>query len=210
MAILPADPTPPPVKRRNRLATMERILRATGEIMGEIGVEKAGINAIAERAAVNKVLVYRYFGGWNGLIEAFVQRGFFLSLLSERGQEALPTNPPLADRGQLWQTTIHTVLEELRERPAARALLRWEMANSQTELAQRLAQLRSEAFEKAIAKLAPAGDGDAAATVALLWGGLVYLTLVSEHRSTLIDVDLQTPAGWGRIKTAVGRLVSPD
>ena len=190
MATLPPDPTPKPVKRRNRLATMERILRAAGEIMGEAGLEQASINAIAQRAAVNKVLVYRYFGGWNGLIEAFVQRGFFLSLLSERGQESLPMNPPLADRDQLWQITLNTVLEELRERPAARALLGWELANSQTELARRLAQLRNEAFGKAIAKLTPAGDADAAATIALLWGGMVYLTLVSEHRFRLIDVDL--------------------
>lgn len=207
MATLSADPTVKPVKRRNRLATMERILRAAGEVMAEVGTEKAGINAIAERAAVNKVLVYRYFGSWNGLIEAFVQRGFFLSLISERGQEALPTNPPPADRGRIWQATLARVLEELRQRPAARALLRWEMANSQTELARRLASLRNEAFGKAIAKLAPTASCDAAATVALLWGGMVYLVLVSNQRSSLIDVDLQTAGGWDRIETALGRLV---
>ena len=43
----------------------------------------------------------------------------------------------------------------------------------------------------------------------VLWGGLVYLTLVSEHWSSVIDVDLQTRAGWGRIKTVLGCLVRP-
>ena len=51
------------VKRRNRQMTMERILRAMGDTMAERGTEKAGINAVAERAGVNKVLIYRYFGG---------------------------------------------------------------------------------------------------------------------------------------------------
>ena len=72
------------VKRRNRQLTMERILRAMGEVMAERGTEKAGINAVAERADVNKVLIYRYFGGWNGLLEAYVQRGFFLSIFNEK------------------------------------------------------------------------------------------------------------------------------
>ncbi|RYF68569.1 MAG: TetR/AcrR family transcriptional regulator, partial [Cytophagaceae bacterium] len=64
--------------------TMERILRAMGDVMAEKGTKKAGINAVAEKAGVNKVLIYRYFGGWNGLLEAYVQRGFFLSMFNER------------------------------------------------------------------------------------------------------------------------------
>ena len=78
------------IKRRNRAMTMERILRAMGEVIAERGTEKAGINAVAEKAQVNKVLIYRYFGGWNGLLEAYVQRGFFLSLFNERFLETVP------------------------------------------------------------------------------------------------------------------------
>lgn len=133
--------TPKPVKRRNRLATMERILRATGELMSDVGTAQSGINGVAQRAGVNKVLIYRYFGGWNGLVEAFVQRGFFLTIISERGIDAIPTPTSPTDRLRHWQHILRGILAELRTRPAARALLRWELANGQTELANRLASL---------------------------------------------------------------------
>jgi len=33
-----------------------------------------GINALAEKAGLNKVLIYRYFNGWDGLLEAYARK----------------------------------------------------------------------------------------------------------------------------------------
>lgn len=205
MATLPD--TAKPIKRRNRAATMERILRAAGEVMAEVGVHKAGINAVAVQAGVNKVLIYRYFGGWNGVIEAFVHRGFFLSLFSERGLDAVPINPPAEARYQHWQALLSNVLFELRDRTVARELIRWEMANGQTELARRLAHLRNETFSRAFTKLGLTGLSDPSATTALLWGGMAYLALSSDSPSAVINVDLGAISSWERIETALRRLV---
>ena len=40
----------------------------------ENGFDQLGINRVATRSGVNKILIYRYFGGLSGLLEAYYQR----------------------------------------------------------------------------------------------------------------------------------------
>lgn len=52
---------------RDRVRTEERILAAVGAILAEAGgSRRIGVNAVAARAGVDKVLIYRYFGGLEG------------------------------------------------------------------------------------------------------------------------------------------------
>jgi AcrR family transcriptional regulator len=57
-----ASPHPQP-RPRDRAATEERILTAVGEVLARDGFAAIGVNAIARQAGVDKVLIYRYFGG---------------------------------------------------------------------------------------------------------------------------------------------------
>ena len=52
---------------RNRKATEQRLLSAIQELIEESGFEKLGINAVASKAGVSKMLIYRYFGSLDGL-----------------------------------------------------------------------------------------------------------------------------------------------
>nr|WP_293836215.1 TetR/AcrR family transcriptional regulator [uncultured Arsenicibacter sp.] len=194
------------VKRRNRAMTMERILRATGEVIAERGTEKAGINSVAEKAQVNKVLIYRYFGGWNGLLEAYVQRGFFLSMFNDKYTDTLPANIPPAERDKVWSEYILGLTREFRSRKSSQDLVRWEMSHGETELARRIAQFRSEAYAKMIQKLAPYPDYDPTSITAIILAGITYLTLLSDQGNPFIGIDLQSDAGWDRIEKGVERI----
>ena len=48
---------------RDREATKARILGAVGVVLARDGFGAVGVNAIAKEAGVDKVLIYRYFGG---------------------------------------------------------------------------------------------------------------------------------------------------
>ena len=61
--MIPDTLAPPPPRRRDRAATEERILTAVGEVLARDGFAAIGVNAIAKQAGVDKVLIYRYFGG---------------------------------------------------------------------------------------------------------------------------------------------------
>ena len=59
---------------RNRKATEQRLLSAIQELIEESGFEKLGINAVASKAGVSKMLIYRYFGSLDGLVAAYIER----------------------------------------------------------------------------------------------------------------------------------------
>lgn len=187
---------------------MERILRAMGDVMAEKGTKKAGINAVAEKAGVNKVLIYRYFGGWNGLLEAYVQRGFFLSMFNDRFLDSVPSNPAPEERSKVWTDYVIKVAREFRSRKSSQELIRWEMQNGETELARRLSAFRNESYKKIVDKLAPFPSYDPTAMTAIILGGVTYLTLVSNSRTKILDIDVSTEEGWERIETAVRRIMS--
>lgn len=194
------------VKRRNRQMTMERILRAMGDVMAERGTDKAGINAVAERAGVNKVLIYRYFGGWNGLLEAYVHRGFFLSMFNDKFGDSVPTSLTPEDRSKTWSEYTIQFLREFRERKASQELIRWEMSNGETELARRLADFRDQSYKMMVNKLAPYPTFDPLAIANLMVAAVTQLVLTSNQRDHIGDIDLRSDAGWERMETAIRRI----
>ena len=56
---------------RSREQTRQRILQAVSSLLLEQGFPSIGINAVARKAGCDKVLIYRYFGGLDGLLEEF-------------------------------------------------------------------------------------------------------------------------------------------
>ncbi len=60
-------------RQRDREGTQRCLIEATVEILREQGYASLGVNTIAERAGVSKVLIYRYFGDLSGLLDAVAQ-----------------------------------------------------------------------------------------------------------------------------------------
>lgn len=58
---------------RNEEDKRARLIRAVGETLAEYGYQGLGLNKIALRAGVSKPMVYRYFGGLNGLLKAYIE-----------------------------------------------------------------------------------------------------------------------------------------
>lgn len=57
------------VKTCNRERTERKLLEAIDRIIEEYGIQQVGVNLVSKIAGVNKVLLYRYFGGIEGAIE---------------------------------------------------------------------------------------------------------------------------------------------
>ena len=62
---------------RDKEATKAKLIKAAGQVMARDGFAKMGVNAVAREANVDKVLIYRYFGGLEGLIKAYAEDGDF-------------------------------------------------------------------------------------------------------------------------------------
>ena len=59
---------------KNRQATELTLIKAVDDIIEENGFEGLGINAIAAKAKVSKMLIYRYFNSLDGLIAAYIRQ----------------------------------------------------------------------------------------------------------------------------------------
>lgn len=60
--------------------TEKRLLEAVSKIIEEEGFTQIGINRIAKKAQCDKVLIYRYFGGLDGLLAAGRSNMIFIHL----------------------------------------------------------------------------------------------------------------------------------
>lgn len=92
---------------RNRKATEQRILEASRALILAEGFGGLGVNAVAKASSCDKVLVYRYFGSIDGLLEALVTAGPLLPPLpDDRSPRALASaivNDPWAACLFAWE-----------------------------------------------------------------------------------------------------------
>lgn len=78
MAQAATAPTSTPPVRRDRARTERRLLEAASALLVEEGFHAVRVNAVAQRAGVDKVLLYRYFGDVEGLLAGLAEREVLL------------------------------------------------------------------------------------------------------------------------------------
>jgi AcrR family transcriptional regulator len=105
-----------PRRERNRAETTARILAAVGEVLARDGFGALGVNAVAKHAGVDKVLIYRYFGGMSELLKAWGESGRFWPALDDLIGDDRATffALPLAER---YARFFEHFIDGLRARP---------------------------------------------------------------------------------------------
>lgn len=189
---------------RDRGATEERILAAVGQVLARDGFGALGINAIAREAGVDKVLIYRYFGGLPELLRQWGASGRFWptvdELLGEDRQAVLAL--PLAERYALF---FDRFIDAMRARPLTLEILAAEIVE-RNELTAILEAEREQWGAQAEALFG--GDDLARAPqlrgiTLLLVAGVMYLLVRARKIRIFGTIDLHTDAGWAALKAAV-------
>lgn len=186
---------------------MVRILGAVGEVLAEEGFGAIGVNAVARRAGVDKVLIYRYFGGLPELLTAWGQSGRFWPSVDELlGSDrsaflALPA-------AQRYTRFMDHFIDGLRARPLTLEILAAEVVQ-RNELTAILEHEREQWGEQAGRLLG--GDEFARrpellGLTILLIAGVQYLLVRSRKIRVFGGVDLQSDAGWTQLKASVRQM----
>ncbi|MFZ4760893.1 MAG: TetR/AcrR family transcriptional regulator [Burkholderiaceae bacterium] len=95
-----------PRQQRAR-AAVNRILRATGELLDETGFDSLTTTAVAERADVNIATLYRYFPDKFALVEALA-----LALETERHEKTQPLLLAFGTSND-WRRELRALVEKL-------------------------------------------------------------------------------------------------
>lgn len=195
------------IKQRDSNATRALLIQAVGELMADKGIAALGVNAVAKQAGVDKVLIYRYFDGLPGLIEAYAKEGDFWPKLEEYcgGDMEAFLQMPYADRSV---TVAINFLRAIRKRPLTQEILAWEMLES-NELTKELNDVRENRAMHLMPLLAEPNKADPhmLAIAAIIGAAVNYLCCRSRHLRFFNGIDLQSEQGWQQIEHAIEHLI---
>jgi AcrR family transcriptional regulator len=192
-------------RRQSRVRTELRILRALEGVLTRRGFDGLGVNAVAQAARVSKELIYRYFGGLEGLILAWVEERDYWSIHRiDAAQEKLQSKG--ADAKAQMRDSLRTFVRDLRSKPQLQEIRRWEV-HSRNPLAARIARRREEAGVRLISKLPKGTARDMGAIYGVLQAGLCYLVLRSAVLESYAGVSLRSASGWRRFERAIDEIL---
>ena len=175
-------------------------------MLAEEGFTAFGVNAIARRAGCDKQLIYRYFGGLDGLVEAIGEdvAGLIQSLMGEADVKDLATYV------QLVEHMLLSLLDALRRSDLLLRVAAWEVFDP-TPVTARLAAARGRALgawvEARRGDLVAPDGVDFGAINATLIAAVQQLALSAKATGTFGGVSLQTEADWDRIRAVLRKLV---
>ncbi|AUD02420.1 TetR/AcrR family transcriptional regulator [Spirosoma pollinicola] len=187
--------------RRNRSKTTQRIVEALEEVIAERGLEGVGVNRIAEKANVSKVLIYRYFGGMEGLLEYYVKMGKLFPVFTPA---ILDQIRPLhdSDIARIWYRQVIQTYRYFRTFKAAREVLKASVIENDP-IAETTAKAQDEELTRLVHQLSFVKGADTEAISAVVLGAMTYLTIMAQNDRTMISIDLRSEEGWQRIENAV-------
>ena len=187
---------------KNREQTECKILEAVASIVESEGFEKLGINTIASKANVSKMLIYRYFGGLDELIAQFIMQKDYWA-----NTDTVIINPKSV--GDSIKNMFRKQIEQLRSDVTLRRLCRWELSCNNTSIEQLRAKREENGCSliKMVSTLTSCPNTEIAALASILSASISYLALIEDQCLTYNGISLQTDKGWNQIMQGVEMII---
>lgn len=187
---------------KDRELTEKRILEAVESIIENDGFEKTGVNAIAQRAGVSKMLIYRYFGGVDELIAQYLlQKDYWAN-----------TDIGIIKASDIGGSLKHLFREQiiqLRSDITLKRLCRWELT-TENENIRRLREKREQNgcnLIKIISRLTSSQNSEVASLASIISASISYLVLMEEQNPIYNGIDLQSDKGWEQIVKGIDLII---
>ena len=192
-----------PSKKREE--TTQRLISAVGELVADKGFTNIGVNAIARQAGVDKVLIYRYFDGLDGLYKAYADSADFWPPVTEilgEGEsfEALKQRP----FSEMLAEVFRRYAQALRKRPMTQEILAWETVE-RNALTIELENVRERMAFELMAHLqtidAPSADWQAITNI--FTSAIHYLIIRGRKIKYFSGMDINDDEAWERIMHSI-------
>ena len=187
---------------KNRQTTEMNLIKAVDELIEENGFEGLGINAVAAKAGVSKMLIYRYFNSLDGLIAAYIQQHDYWINFDEQ----LPDEEHI---GEFIKEIFKRQIAMLRQSYTLRRLYRWELTSNNIFIK----ELREKREAKgvwlvdAVSKLSKHPQKETATMASILTAAISYLSLLEENCPVFNGINIQTEDGWKELEEGINILI---
>lgn len=187
---------------KDRDLTEKKILDAVGNIIIHEGFENIGVNSIAQKAGVSKMLIYRYFGSLDELITKYIlQKDYWINITVD------PVKSSNLSRSikQLFRQQI----AQLREDTTLKRLYRWELSakNASTNRLREKREQNGCQLIKIVSELTHSSEKEVAALATILSASISYLALSEELNPTYNGINLQSEKGWEQIAEGMDLII---
>lgn len=188
---------------KNRELTELALLKAVDDLIEEDGFENLGINAVAAKAGLSKMLIYRYFESLEGLIVAYIERNdYWINLELEL--------PEVEHLEVFVKKIVHDQIVMLRNSYTLRRLYRWELSvkNKVIKELRERREAKGLMLIDAISRLTNRPKEEVAAMATLLSSSITYLILLGENCPVYNGFGLQSEDGWEQLEKGMDQIIN--
>lgn len=187
---------------KDRELTEQKILDAVGKIIAEEGFEKAGVNAIAQKAGVSKILIYRYFGSIEELLAKYIlQKDYWINIKIDESK--------IKDAGNFIKNMFRKQAMQLRDDITLKRLYRWELSTNSPIIKQLQQKRETNGCQliKLFSHLTQSPETEIAALASILSASISYLALLEESCPIYNGINLQSNNGWEQVINGIDLLI---
>lgn len=188
---------------KNRLQTEKRLLHAVEHILLNDGFPSVGINAVARQAHCDKVLIYRYFGGLDGLLMVFSKT---TDLWWQPDDIIMESHVQITEIALLeyLQILLKRHAEILQTMPLTLEIMAWELSakNSLTVALARLRAERGMALVKKIRGHYQNPNIDIGGILGVFGAAINYLVIRTRHSSPQNMIE-----EWWRLQQTISTML---
>lgn len=186
--------------------TEKNLLDAVSHIIENDGFTKIGVNRIANKAGCDKVLIYRYFGGLDGLLVEWAKRHDYYSFAYSEFIETIK-RAESKDIKQIVKDVLIRQLHYLKDNVLMQELLVWELSGHSSfkgilEERERSGYKLQEELNR---YLNTGNDTDM--YIATIISAINYIVLFTRQYHKINGIDFSKPESWGRLETVISKYV---
>ena len=186
--------------------TEKNLLDAVSHIIENDGFTKIGVNRIANKAGCDKVLIYRYFGGLDGLLVEWAKRHDYYSFAYSECIETIK-RAESKDIKQIVKDVLIRQLHYLKDNVLMQELLVWELSGHSSfkgilEERERSGYKLQEELNR---YLNTGNDTDM--YIATIISAINYIILFTRQYHKINGIDFSKPESWGRLETVISKYV---
>lgn len=186
----------------------KRLLIAVSQIIENEGFNKIGVNKIAKQAKCDKVLIYRYFGGLEGLLSTWAKENDFYTLAYQTYSARVTKVESSEDIIELTQSILLEQLDFLRTNKLMQELLAWELSGNSTfrsiqDEREKNGFKLQEALEKKLGKESKV----ARMFITILIASINYIVLATRQYRLFNGIDFSNQETWELCKQAINEYI---
>lgn len=188
-------------------ATEKRLLEAVSKIIEDEGFTKIGINRIARQAQCDKVLIYRYFGGLDGLLVAWAKQYDFYSFAYSEFISQIE-QAETSNLGEIIKAVLLKQLEYLKDNQLMQELYVWELSgNSSFRAIQVEREKNGYKLQLELEKRLGDSCRDCNFHITIIIAAINHIILFTRQYNMFNGIDFSKPEAWDELKNVISDYV---